>query len=329
MRTHRTLGVFGALCAMAWLLAPAAAFAHADQPPSPQDLWSTWTVDASVTLPLAAFVVLYSAGLFRLARRSASIWRTQRWRFASFAAGLAALLVALVSPLDGLGDSLFSAHMGQHMILMLVAAPLLVLAVPLPILLLGLPRGVRRPLVGATARHRMWRRATAWLVSPWVVAIIQLAVLWGWHAPPLFRAAQADEGVHTLMHLSFFGAAVLFWWAVITAASKPGSAALRAVAPTLVTMKFSSFLGVFLLYAHQPIYPEIYAGTAAAWGTTALEDQQRAALVMLAPGAVVYFLTAVALMAIWLQRLEKASAHYAPLGSPGMPRLPVDWDRPA
>lgn len=288
--------------ALAAAFCPSLVLAHADRPPAPHDVWATWTADPWVVVPIALMVSSYWVGAVRLSHRSHS--GSRFWRHVSFASGVLALLVALVSPLDGLGDALFSAHMAQHMVLMLLAAPLLVAAQPLPILLHGLPTPVRRGIAAPVMRGIAWQRWGRWLIDPFVAGALQICVLLLWHAPALFIAAQRGDAVHTLMHVSLFGCGALYWWSVFSAASTPGAKPLLAAIVTLVTMKVSLMFALIMLSADGAFYPEIYAAPAAAWSTTALADQQLAAIVMLAPGAIIYLPTAFVLLWLWLRKMD-------------------------
>lgn len=285
------------------VLAPRSVAAHAGNAPTPHDLWATWTTDPWVLLPLAILITLYAAGFCKLMRISCQR-RRYLWHLANFLGAVSFLFIALISPLDGLGESLFSAHMAQHMVLMLPAAFLLVLAAPLPVLLLGIPPPARCIVTKWTARSRIFRRIGGWLIQPWPAASVQMIILWSWHVPILFKAALTSDGVHALMHMSFFGAAILFWWSVLAAGLRPGVGSLSAAPPVFLTFKLSLILGIVLLLSSQPWYAEIYADAAAAWGTTALIDQQLAAVIMMAPGMLTYLPAAITLLAIWLVKLE-------------------------
>ena len=160
-----------------------------------------------------------------VARGASALWnRAGRgqgiavWQAIAFAIGLGSLALALLSPLAWLSDVLFSAHMTQHEILMLVSAPLLCLGRPLIATLWAAPpqwrermgRWTHRPAVTAT-----WRSLTA----PLAVFLVHAVTLWLWHAPALYEAALRHGGVHALQHLSFVLTAALFWWGMCTAAT--------------------------------------------------------------------------------------------------------------
>jgi cytochrome c oxidase assembly factor CtaG len=208
--------------------------------------------------------------------------------------------MALVSPLHTLGTALFAAHMVQHEVLMLVAAPLLVLGRPLPLFLRALPLPWRRQLgKWGTSLQSSW----CVLTHPLVAWAVHAAALWVWHLPRLFQATLTSAQVHAWQHLSFFGTALCFWWALLS-----GRGGLHgygvAILAVFTTALHSSLLGALLTLAPTPWYPA-YAHSTTAWGLTPLEDQQLGGLVMWIPAGVVYLLAALALGAGWLRAIER------------------------
>ncbi len=200
-----------------------------------------------------------------------------------FWAGWAVLLIALASPLDPMGEHLFSAHMIQHELLMLVAAPLLVLSRPSAALLRGSPDGVGRVfarLVSGTGLRRSWDV----LVSPLSAWTIHAVVLWGWHLPGLFEASLHSTGIHILQHLSFLWVALLFWYSLM---KSDQAGAGTAVVYLFTTAIHASGLGALLTFSPHVWY-EPYLATAPAWGLSALEDQQLGGLIMWMPSGLVY-----------------------------------------
>jgi putative membrane protein len=252
------------------------------------------------------------------------VWRdagvghgVRRWEAASFAGGWLALVVALVSPLHPWGNVLFSAHMTQHEILMLGAAPLLVLGKPVVAFLKALPAGWVRALLDATRPgwvQAVWRTLT----NPFVAWLIHAAVLWVWHIPVLFTAALESEFVHALQHLSFLLSALLFWWAVIHGRERAmGYGA--AVLYLLTTAMHSGLLGALITLAGRVWYPD-YLGRTEAWGLSPLEDQQLGGLVMWVPACSLYIVAGLALFAGWLrsseERVRRWEAATSPAGVP-------------
>jgi putative membrane protein len=274
----------------------ACALAHAGHLETGEVLrWWTW--EPPVVLGLAATAVLYGIGHWRLRRRSGRLAGRRRLEPLAFAAGWLALVVALVSPLDALGAILFSAHMAQHEVLMLVAAPLLVLGRPLAPLLWGLPRGGRRRAAGVLRSAPVVRAGHA-LTGLFAVFALHAALLWVWHLPRLYQAALQSDAVHALQHACFFGSAALFWWAIVHGRYGRSGYGL-GVLYVFATALHSSALGVLLTFAPRVFYPA-YAAAARQWGLSAEEDQQLAGLIMWVPSGVVFVAIGLSLFAAWI-----------------------------
>ena len=172
-----------------------------------------WQAEPWVLVLLIAAAIGYAAGLHRLwgnAGRGAGITRAQA---GAFWAGWLVLAIALCSPLDGLAEALFSAHMVQHELLMVGAAPLLVLGRPLATWSWALPATLR-PAVGAWTRVPVVRKPWRAVTHPLGAFLVHAGALWVWHVPVLFIAALHNEAVHALQHASFLFSALLFWWTI-------------------------------------------------------------------------------------------------------------------
>lgn len=278
------------------------ALAHEGAPPAPHDLPGAWAADPAALTAVAAAALLYAAGLRRLQRRGGA----PRRRAAAFAAGLGAVAAALLSPLEGLSAALLSAHMVQHLLLILVAAPLLVLARPQVAWLLALPPGARRWL-GRRARTDAGRATWHALSHPAVAWGLHAAAVWAWHLPGPYQAALRHDAVHALEHAVLLGTALLFWWPLLGARGRRrldgGTAFLYLLAASLQ----GGALGALMTLAPAPWYPA-YAGTAPAWGLTPLQDQHLAGLLMWVPAGLWYGLAAGAVLVAWLGRWEGEEA---------------------
>ncbi|MGH6648243.1 MAG: SDR family NAD(P)-dependent oxidoreductase [Aquabacterium sp.] len=234
----------------------------------------------------------YGLGLSRLWSKAGAGHGIPGWRVACFGSGWLSLGVALVSPLDTLGGLLFSAHMVQHEMLMVVAAPLLVLSRPLAVWVWALPPAMRRGIGGvvnwaplAMTWHLLTKPLNAWALHG--------LVLWGWHVPAMFEAALASQAVHTLQHVSFLGSALFFWWSPLgTGPARHGSAMLYV----FTTMVHTALLGALLTFAPTPWYPS-YGATASALGFDPLDDQQVGGLVMWVPGGLAYLIVGLSVAA--------------------------------
>ena len=248
-------------------------------------------------LPLVVTALLYLRGTHGPARASSA-------QAGCFWAGWSVLALSLVSPVHSLGGVLFSAHMVQHELLMLVAAPLLVLSRPLAPFVRGLPFAWRRA-AGRWSKTNwvrpMWRRLT----EPLTAWLLHAAALWIWHAPALFQATVDSETVHAAQHLSFLLTALLFWWSLIYAQGRAGYGA--GVVYIFTTAVHTSILGALLTFSPVVWYP-IYRETTRVWGLTPLQDQQIGGLVMWIPAGVLYLAAGLALFAAWLRQSEVISA---------------------
>ena len=300
--TTRYADCLGATIALS-SLSSTAARAHAGAPPAPHDFWTAWTLDPLVTLPLALLIGLYSIGLSRQWKRAGVGRGPKPWQAAAFLGGMLALVLALVWPLDALGDALFTAHMAQHVLLVAVAPPLIVVSAPTAPLMRGLP-GAWRHRVMRWGRRGWWRAAWRRLSAPGMAALLHGVALWAWHAPAAFEAALSNEAIHIAEHACFLSTGLLFWWAVVRAGRAPEPGFGAGVFWMLVTVIHSGLLGALITFAPVPLYPD-YGDRAAAWGLTLIEDQQLAGLVMWVPGGMIYLVAGVALMAVWLRVLER------------------------
>jgi putative membrane protein len=282
---HRTLlGLtFAALAALS-----ANAFAHygAD---SRGSIFEPWLVAL-----FAASAIAYGFGVAKLWRK-AGIGRGIRIaEVLRFAAGWMALAVALLSPIDGLAERAFAVHMVQHEMLMVVAAPLLVLSRPLEAWTWALSPRTRIALATVFAARRIryaWLRLTA-PASAWSFHAL---TLWVWHVPMLFAAALATEGLHVLQHTCFFSSALVFWWAAFGRGLRAPDT--TSIALLFTTMLHTSALGLLLTFAPTPWYARNAIGL---FGLTALEDQQLGGLVMWVPGGLAYLVACLVIVAAWL-----------------------------
>jgi len=269
---------------------------HEGQPHNWHELLRAWSFEPLVVISLTITALLFIIGLYRLKGRS-----IRTWEALCFALGWLALFIALVSPMHAWGQVLFSAHMTQHEILMLVAAPLLVLGRPLIAFLWALPLNWSRNLGNVAKIHwlnRLWRTFTI----PFVAWLVHAVALWVWHIPRLFDAVLHSESVHTAQHLSFLVSALLFWWALIHG-PKGAMGYGAGVLYLFTTSMHSGVLGALITLAGSVWYPS-YIGLTSSWGLTPLEDQQLGGLIMWIPAGLVYVIAGLALFAGWLREAD-------------------------
>lgn len=266
-----------------------------------------WTLDPWITLPLGTCATLYALGWWRVAGRdragrTGTVPGASRIRDASFyVLGWVALATALLSPLHWLGEHVFSYHMVEHEIVMVVAAPLFMLARPAGLMLWGLPRNWRRPLALAFMA-RPAARAWHMLTRPWAATTLHGLAIWIWHWPALFDQALEHTALHRLQHFSFFMTALLFWWSVLRRA-KGG----LAVWHLFFTMVHTSVLGALIALAPRVAY-HLQTADAPAFGLAPLEDQQLAGVIMWVPAETVYAGVALWAAARWIRRSRSAWA---------------------
>lgn len=275
--------------------------AHPGLPLEPHDLLTAWTWEPTVLLGLLLVSWLYARGVCALWRRAGRGRGIAGWRVGAFAGGMLALVAALVSPLDALGTALFVAHMGQHTLLVLAAAPLLVLGSPHLALLWAIRPRARRRLGRWYLTQPTLRAGWHGLTHPATVWVLHAGALWLWHLPGPYQWALTSGIVHGAEHASFLGTALLFWWAVPGVGPHPR---LNPVAGILYLFTFTlqgGILGALMTFSGSPWYP-VYAATAPAWGLTPLDDQQLAGLMMWIPAGLVYVVAALVPMAIWLDK---------------------------
>ena len=237
------------------------------------------------TLVALAAVVAWAAYVLGWFRLRAGGYTAPRWRLLLYGLGLASLVAALLPPLEHLASERFSAHMGQHLLLTQVAAPLLVLGNPLPLVLWGLPRRVRRPLAATLRRGKPVRTALAALTFLPVAGVLHTAAVWVWHLPVLYDAAAEHELVHVLEHVVFLGTAILFWWPIVLPAPRlrPGPHPGFQILYLLLATAQSTALGMALAVPERAFYP-YYVRRAAELGISAVDDQMLGAGLMWSGG---------------------------------------------
>lgn len=278
-----------------------ALLAHAGQPPAPHDLWAAWNLDPVVIAVLVATALVHRRGRRRGGRR------TDVGRSRCFHGALLAVAVALVSPLEALSSALASAHMVQHVLLILVAAPLFALSAPGSTLLRGLPPVARRmPRRVRRATGSPGTRLLRSSTHPAVAWLLHVGTLWAWHSATAYDAALRSEAVHVTEHATFTLTAVLVWRAIAGARARDRVPEGLGVLLVFGLAMQSVFLSVLMTFATHPWY-EGYADTTAAWGLTHLADQQLAGALMWVPAGAVYVLAGLWLLSAWVRRAEAAA----------------------
>lgn len=289
---------------------PLTAFAHVLEQSGD---FNPWLVD-----PLAVSLLLLTAWLYSRGSRRRPLRKSARSRSAFirrrryFWIGWSTLAVALASPLDPMGEVLFWAHMVQHELMMLIAAPLLVASRPSSALLRGLPMPVARgfgSVTRASATQGLW-----WfIVSPSIAWTIHTIGLWGWHLPSLFEAGLTNTWIHALQHLSFLWIALIFWFSLMRSDRRHSGGAVLYLFTTAV---HASLLGALLTFAPEPWYAP-YVTTAPEWGLSALEDQQLGGLIMWMPAGIVFVVAGLMSLARTMRESDTLTARNSDQSSHG------------
>jgi cytochrome c oxidase assembly factor CtaG len=281
---------------------------------------SSWPYDPWLVVALAVSAAIYVRGWRSLRRHDAARWPA--WRLWAFLAGLATIYLALASPIETFAELLLLVHMLQHMLLLIVAPPLIWLSAPLLPMLRGLPRPVRMDLVAPTLRMPIVRQAFTRLTHPLVAWPIFAAVVWLWHTPRGYELALADSTWHVVEHASFVGAALLFWYPVVSPFPSRPRWSRWIVVPYLILADVqNTVLAAWLTFAGTPIYPH-YESMPRVGGWTVLEDQQVAGVLMWVPGSLA-FLLPVLVIGMRLLQGEPAKTARAKRESRTLPSLPV------
>jgi len=291
------------LASLPGLAAPLAAAAHGPVPadaPTLANLALNWHVEPLVAAALVLAAVAWLA-LVRRVRRVHPETPVPAVRSVAFLGGLFAIAVALMSGIERYDTTLFSVHMVQHLLLLLVAPPLIAFAAPVTQLLRAASRGVRvrllLPMLHSTAASVLGNPIVAWLTFG--------LVLWISHFSPLFNIALEDQGAHDLEHAAYLVAGLLFWWPVVGLDPAPRRMSYAArVLYLLLQLPINSFLGMAILFADDPLYPH-YATLGSPYGITALADQQLAGGLMWLAGDIAFIGAILGIVAAWMRHDQR------------------------
>ncbi len=265
--------------------------AHA--PAVTSNLWLAWTLDPTLLIGLAVIIgaYLYVAGPGR--RRWGLADHIERKQVVWFVAGWVTLALALISPLDTLGDEyLFSAHMIQHMLIAVVVPPML---------LLGIPEWMVNPLL----RNPAVRTAARWLANPIVAFGLFQADVWIWHAPVLYDLTLENSVVHIVEHLTFLIFGVLYWMPILSPTPLiPRISRAFAILYLFIGCQPMVALGALLTFASTPLYAP-YVTAPRVWGLSPLNDQQLGGLIMWLPTNIPYLIALSAAFFLWVSERDR------------------------
>lgn len=275
-----------------------------------QALFGPWELRPAIVLSLLIAAALYTIGWRRLrARRSGQSSLANGWRLAAYLGGLLLVAIALLSPIDILGGQLFFMHMIQHLLTIMVAAPLLCLANPFPVILWGLPRASRRRVARLFMAHSPLPNALRAVTHPGVAWLVFLCVYLGWHEPSFYNLALRREWVHDVEHITFFAAALLYWWHVVGNGPRLHprmplwariAYLLGAIPPNAITGAVIAF-GASVIYTYYESIPRI-------WRVSLLDDQMWGGIIMWIPGSMMYIIFALIALSQMVRAQREPSA---------------------
>ena len=255
-----------------------------------QNAFDSWTPPVATIAMLIVTAAIYARGFVRLHRQMPERFPT--WRLTMFMGGIAALFVAIASPLEELDDVLLQIHMTQHLLLMIVAPAMLLAGAPAIALVRGMPARMAKLVVGPMLRSRSVRRVFGWLTQPLVCWSAFTAATWGWHLPVAFQLALRSDGWHVVEHACFFTTALMFWYPVIQPWPSVEQWPRWAMIPYLLLADGqNTILAALFMFSNRLLYP-LYAAAPRVPGFTPLGDQIMAGAIMWVPGSLFYLVPA-------------------------------------
>src|SRR3954447_13793589 len=290
------------LAALLLALFTAPADAHGLSEVDPGSLWS---YDPWLMAPLYAVGIAFYVGTQRLWHHAGAGRGVSFNQVAAFWSGWLVTALAVTSPLHWLGERLFTAHMIEHELLMVVAAPLIAFARINGPLLWSLPSWLR-PAAGRLFSLQPVAGFWGFASHPASATALHGAALWAWHAPPLYAWALENTTVHRLQHFSFFATALLFWWVLLYGRGPDRNTRVRdgiAIACLFVTVLHSGVLGALLTISPKLWIPDQVV-LAADFGLSPLEDQQLAGILMWVPMGTLYTGAALFFAYRWLTAMD-------------------------
>lgn len=275
------------------------------------DLVGRWDIGDPLAMLVLFMGAVYMVGLMRLGARSHASPLDSKRVYAGVA-GFAALYIALAGPFDAFATEAFWLHMVQHLVIGLIAVPLLLLASPMPAYLWAMPETVRMGAGELLRSEGLIRRSIQWLTDPKVTVPLYVGTLYFWHAPPFFSAALENQYVHYFQHLSFFVTAALFWWPIIGPAPVRSKLSYpQRLLYLLLVVTPSAALASIITMSRSVIY-ENYLSSPMHWNMTALEDQTMGGLILWIPGNALYLAALTAIFFTWASKESQKAVTVSP-----------------
>ncbi len=269
---------------------------------------SSWELNPWVLMPTICLAALYARGWWQLHRRA-----PHRFHFSqltAFYAGLITVVFALCSPLHAYAGWLLTVHMIQHLLLMMVAPPLILLGAPYLPLLAGFPRDLMRDAVAPILSSPVLRTVARFVTHPLFCWFAFISINVGWHLPAMYELALRSSFWHEVEHISFLSTALLFWWPIIQPYPWTTRTPRWMVIPYLVLADFqNTALSAFLIFYERVVYPT-YAVVPRISDLTPLADQAAAGAIMWVASSIV-FLVPLGLITIELMSTQRVSSRFA------------------
>ena len=284
--------------------------------PDAQAILESWSAPVGVNVSMFLTVLIYTKGWLHLHKTFPNL--ISAWRFAAFFAGIISLSIAVGSPLDAFDDVSLSVHMVQHLLLMAIAPPLILLGAPALPLLQGIPQAMARGIVGPFLRWSLVKRLARFISNPAICWLAAALALIGWHIPVVFELALRSHSWHELEHATFFGTGLLFWWPVVqpwpsTARWARWSIPLYLFCATLPCDALSGFL----TFCDRVVYTS-YLSAPQILTASPLQDQEFAAALMWVSVTIIFLVPAVV---VTIQILSPGSANLTAQPWPALNRI--------
>lgn len=227
-------------------------------------------------------------------------------RLTSYLVGLGAVALTLLSPIDWVGGQLFFMHMIQHLLTIMIAAPLIWLAAPFPIALWGVPETLRGSIARLFVQDAPFVRFLNRAFPPRFSWLLFIIFYLGWHEPELYNLALTRGWIHDIEHITFFGAALIYWWHVVDAApyARKRLSIWGRIGFLIATIPPNMLAGVFISFAETPLYT-YYESVPPIWGLSIMQDQQLGGAIMWIPGSMMFFAGALIILGIEMSRAEQ------------------------
>ena len=265
-----------------------------------QAVLRSWSIPPAATLAIVLSALIYLRGWWLLRRAGSP--NIPPWRAATFLLGLVSLWVALASPMDVFNSFVLTAHMLQHIVLMMVTPPLILLGAPLVPMVRGLPIFAAREFAGPFLNWPAAKRVGSTLTNPVFALLLMGVAMFAWHTPALYELALRSSAWHQTEHACFLVASLIFWWPVVQPWPSKAQWPRWAMVPYLLIADLqNTALSAILVFSDRVLYPS-YSAVPRLFGFSALEDQVAAGAIMWVVGSVAFVVPAIAVAIQCLSR---------------------------